>query len=50
MRPLTEQEKSELLQGPAELRAKQAEDWEFVRQSVECDWRSALAAALRRRF
>src|SRR3954463_16397383 len=28
VRPLTEQEISELLQGPPELRAKQATDWE----------------------
>jgi 3'-5' exoribonuclease len=33
VRPLTEQEKNELLQGPAELRAKQATDWEFIRQA-----------------
>jgi len=30
MRPLTTQEKNDLLQGPAELRAKQAEDWKFI--------------------
>jgi 3'-5' exoribonuclease len=30
MRPLTEQERSELLQGPPELRAKQAADWAFI--------------------
>src|SRR6058998_1540011 len=29
VRPLTDQEKAELLQGPAELRAKQAKDSEF---------------------
>src|SRR6266481_614463 len=34
VRPLTEQEKNELLQGPADLRAKQAADFEFVRQTV----------------
>src|SRR5881394_2609697 len=34
VRPLTDQEKNELLQGPADLRAKQAGDFEFVRQSV----------------
>jgi 3'-5' exoribonuclease len=34
MRPLSEQEKNELLQGPAELRAKQTADYEFVRQTV----------------
>ena len=30
VRPLTEQEKNELLQGPADLRAKQASDWDFM--------------------
>jgi 3'-5' exoribonuclease len=30
VRPLTKQERDELLQGPAELRAKQASDWEFI--------------------
>jgi 3'-5' exoribonuclease len=35
VRPLTQQETNELLQGPPELRAKQAKDWEFVRQSVD---------------
>jgi 3'-5' exoribonuclease len=34
VRPLTDQEKNELLQGPADLRAKQASDFEFVRQTV----------------
>jgi 3'-5' exoribonuclease len=34
MRPLMEQERNELLQGPADLRAKQACDFEFVRQAV----------------
>src|SRR6202030_1248469 len=34
VRPLTEQEKNELLQGPADLRAKQASDFEFVRRTV----------------
>jgi 3'-5' exoribonuclease len=34
VRPLTEQEKNELLQGPADLRAKQADDFEFIRQTV----------------
>src|SRR5207244_6125647 len=33
-RPLTEQEKNELLQGPAELRAKQSSDFDFVRKTV----------------
>jgi 3'-5' exoribonuclease len=35
IRPLTEQEKNELLQGPADLRAKQAEDWEFILQTIQ---------------
>ena len=30
VRPLTPQEKKELLQGPPELRAKQAADWQFI--------------------
>src|SRR6478672_11414792 len=34
VRPLTEQEKNELLQGPADLRAKQASDFGFVKQSL----------------
>lgn len=34
MRPLSEQEKNELLQGPAELRNKQAADFEFVQKAV----------------
>jgi 3'-5' exoribonuclease len=34
VRPLTEQEKQQLLQGPAELRSKQATDWEFVTKTV----------------
>ena len=34
VRPLAEQERNELLQGPADLRAKQASDFEFVRQAV----------------
>ena len=33
LRPLTPQEKAELLQGPVELRAKQAADWEFIWQT-----------------
>jgi 3'-5' exoribonuclease len=33
VRPLTEQEKSELLQGPADLRAKQLADWEFIKRT-----------------
>lgn len=35
MRPLTEQEKNELLQGPAELRAKQTADSDFIAQTVK---------------
>ena len=35
VRPLTPQEKSELLQGPAELRAKQAADWEFIEKTID---------------
>jgi 3'-5' exoribonuclease len=35
VRPLTEQEKRELLQGPANLRAKQKADSEFVTQTVK---------------
>ena len=34
VRPLTTQEKTELLQGPAELRAKQEIDWKFILESV----------------
>src|SRR5207248_4509405 len=30
VRPLTEQEKNDLLQGPADLRAKQNVDWELI--------------------
>src|SRR5947209_2725589 len=35
VRPLNEQERNELLQGPAELRAKQARDWEFILQTID---------------
>jgi len=34
VRPLSEQEKKELLEGPADLRATQATDWEFIVQSI----------------
>src|SRR4029077_5358587 len=34
VRPLSEQEKKELLEGPAELRARQTADWEFILQSI----------------
>jgi len=35
VRPLTDQEKNELLQGPADLRAKQQADWEFILQTIQ---------------
>ncbi len=35
VRPLTDQEKNELLQGPAELRAKQKADWEFISATMQ---------------
>src|SRR2546425_7544603 len=34
VRPLTAQEKDELLQGPAELRAKQNADWQFIFETI----------------
>jgi 3'-5' exoribonuclease len=34
MRPLTAQEKSELLQGPPDLRAKQTADWKFIVETI----------------
>jgi 3'-5' exoribonuclease len=34
VRPLNTQEKAELLQGPPELRAKQADDWKFILESI----------------
>src|SRR5947207_907023 len=34
VRPLTDQEKNELLQGPVDLRARQAADWEFIAQTI----------------
>jgi 3'-5' exoribonuclease len=34
VRPLTAQEKNELLQGPADLRAKQEGDWQFILQTA----------------
>ena len=34
MRPLTTHEKNDLLQGPAELRAKQADDWKFILETI----------------
>src|ERR1700739_4442036 len=33
VRPLTEQERNELLQGPPDLRAKQANDWHFIKET-----------------
>lgn len=35
VRPLSQQEKNDLLQGPAELRAKQERDFDFIQQSVK---------------
>ena len=35
IRPLIEQEKNELLQGPADLRARQNADWEFIAQTIK---------------
>src|SRR6266571_9361483 len=35
VRPLTEQEKNELLQGPADLRAKQSADSELIAQTIQ---------------
>jgi 3'-5' exoribonuclease len=35
VRPLTEQEKNELLQGPADLRAKQNADWDFIEKTIQ---------------
>jgi 3'-5' exoribonuclease len=35
VRPLSDQETKELLEGPADLRAKQATDWEFIVQSID---------------
>ncbi len=34
VRPLTEQEKRELLEGPPDLRAKQTTDWDFILRSI----------------
>jgi len=34
MRPLTPHEKNDLLQGPAELRAKQNVDWQFICETI----------------
>ena len=34
VRPLNEQEKNELLQGPADLRAKQAADWQHIVETI----------------
>src|SRR3989441_4737979 len=35
VRPLAEQEKNELLQGPLELRARQEADWELIAQTIQ---------------
>jgi len=35
VRPLTDQERNELLQGPADLRARQGADWEFIVQTTQ---------------
>src|SRR6266705_4226481 len=35
VRPLIDQEKNELLQGPADLRARQYADWEFITQTIK---------------
>jgi 3'-5' exoribonuclease len=35
VRPLTDQEKSELLRGPADLRAKQTADWGFIENTIQ---------------
>jgi len=35
VRPLIDQEKNELLQGPADLRAKQGADWEFIARTIQ---------------
>ena len=35
VRSLNEQERSELLQGPAELRAKQATDWDYLQAAIK---------------
>jgi 3'-5' exoribonuclease len=34
VRPLTEPERNELLQGPADLRAKQSADWELILETI----------------
>ena len=35
VRPLNEQERSELLQGPADLRAKQTADWNYLQAAIK---------------
>src|SRR5262245_12916295 len=35
VRPLIDQEKNELLQGPPDLRARQNADWEFIENAIE---------------
>src|SRR5437764_8806075 len=44
VRPLIDQEKIELLQGPADLRAKQGADWEFIVQYIKTIVDSCLRA------
>jgi 3'-5' exoribonuclease len=44
VRPLSDQETKELLEGPAELRAKQATDWEFIVQSIDAIFDPRLRA------
>ena len=35
VRPLNDQERAELLQGPAELRAKQSDDWNYILETTK---------------
>jgi 3'-5' exoribonuclease len=35
VRPLTEEERDELLRGPADLRAKQLAEWQFILQTIQ---------------
>src|SRR5207237_1933775 len=44
VRPLIDQEKNELLLGPADLRAKQATDWKFIVQCIRTIVDSRLRA------
>ena len=47
VRQLTAQERSELLQGPPELRAKQSADWDYICERRRAIARSAFARSLR---